>query len=137
MTMPVSFHFTALKLFILLAVMLNACGAPPTAIERKTSDGVIFALERPAQPVALRDYQFIVTLTDAAGAPVEATSVYMDFAMPQMIMGVNQPIADQIGPGRYGVRTIYSMEGDWRITIVASIDGREVRASFDHPVSLP
>lgn len=135
--MPVSLRFAALTLCMLLAVMLNACGAPATTIERKTSDGVTFVLERPAQPITLRDYQFVVTLTDAAGAPVEATSVYMDFTMPQMIMGVNQPIADRIGPGRYGVRTIYSMEGDWRITIVASINGREVRANFDHPVSLP
>ncbi|MCS6841163.1 MAG: FixH family protein [Roseiflexus sp.] len=124
-------------LFVIAGIIFSACNASPTIVEERTVDGLTIALERPAQPVALRDYSFTATITDAADHPVEATLVYFDFTMPQMEMGVHQPIADRIGPGKYEVRTIYSMEGDWRITVVATINGREVRAWFDHSVLPP
>ncbi|NWG19769.1 MAG: FixH family protein [Chloroflexi bacterium] len=124
--------------FTILPVMgLVACGPAATISEQRAVDGLTIALERPAQPVALREYAFTATITDAADRPVDAGSVYFDFTMPQMVMGVNQPIADRLGPGRYRVRTLYSMEGDWRVTVVATIEGREVRAQFDHAVLPP
>ncbi len=122
---------------VIAGMIVGACSATPTVVEERVVDGLTVALERPAQPVALHDYSFTATITDAADQPVDAALVYFDFTMPQMEMGVHQPIADRLGPGKYGVRTIYSMEGDWRITIVATIDGREVRAWFDHPVLPP
>ncbi len=124
-------------LLVIAGITIGACGATTTVVDERVVDGLTIALERPAQPVALRDYSFTATITDAADQPVEATLVYFDFTMPQMEMGVHQPIADRIGPGRYGVRTLYSMEGDWRITVVATIDGRDVRAWFDHSVLPP
>lgn len=126
-----------IALLLIAGIVASACSATPTIVEERIVDGLTIALERPAQPVALRDYSFTATITNAADQPVDATLVYFDFTMPQMEMGVHQPIADRLGPGKYGVRTIYSMEGDWRITIVATIDGREVRAWFDHPVLPP
>lgn len=130
---------TLLRILLLVVAgsVAGACSATPTIVEERIVDGLTIALERPVQPVALRDYSFTATITDAADQPVDATLVYFDFTMPQMEMGVQQPIADRIGPGKYGVRTIYSMEGDWRITVVAMIDGREMRAWFDHPVLPP
>lgn len=124
-------------LLVVAGIVVGACSATPTIIEERVVDGLTIALERPAQPLALRDYSFTATITNAADQPVDATLVYFDFTMPQMEMGVHQPIADRLGPGKYGVRTIYSMEGDWRITVVATIDGRDVRAWFDHPVLPP
>ncbi len=124
-------------LLVIVGITIGACGATTTVVEERVVDGLTITLERPAQPVALRDYSFTATITDTADRPVEATLVYFDFTMPQMEMGVHQPIADQLGPGKYGVRTLYSMEGDWRITVVATIDGRDVRAWFDHSVLPP
>ncbi len=121
----------------IILIVLAACGATPTIVEQRVVDGLTITLERPAQPVALRDYEFVAKITDTGKQPVEATLVYFDFTMPQMEMGVHQPIADRLGPGTYGVRTLYSMEGDWRITVVATIDGRDIRAWFDHPVLPP
>ncbi|PMP89235.1 MAG: hypothetical protein C0183_00050 [Roseiflexus castenholzii] len=124
-------------LLVVAGISIGACGATPTIVEEQVVDGLTITLERPAQPVALRNYAFTATITNAADQPVEAELVYFDFTMPQMEMGVHQPIADRLGPGKYGVRTIYSMEGDWRITIVATIEGRDVRVWFDHPVLPP
>ncbi len=124
-------------LLVIAGITIGACGATTTVVDERVVEGLTIALERPAQPVALRDYSFTAIITDAADQPVEATLVYFDFTMPQMEMGVHQPIADRIAPGRYGVRTLYSMEGDWRITVVATIDGRDVRAWFDHSVLPP
>lgn len=130
-------QLTGLLAGMLVVMVLAACGGQNTIIDRRTSDGITFTLEHPAQPVAMRDYPFVVTLTDAENRPIDASSVYFDFTMPQMVMGTNQPIADRLGPGRYGIRTLYSMEGDWRVTVVALIDGRETRAIFDLPVLPP
>ena len=131
------FAFWRASALTIIFSALAACGATPTIVEQRVVDGLTISLERPAQPIALRDYTFVATITDAGDQPVEATLVYFDFTMPQMEMGVNQPIADRLGPGKYGVRTLYSMEGDWRITVVATIDGRDIRAWFDHPVLPP
>lgn len=126
-----------LPMLVIAMMTLVTCGTPPTIVERRSIDGLTITLERPVQPVALRDYTFVATIMSTTNQPVDASLVYFDFTMPQMEMGIHQPIADRLGPGTYSVRTIYSMEGDWRITVVATIDGRDVRAWFDHAVLPP
>nr|PZN18470.1 MAG: hypothetical protein DIU80_22880 [Chloroflexota bacterium] len=93
---------------------------------------------RTPQPgVALPGYHLIVTLTEPPGNPVDGASVYLDLSMPGMTMGTNQPIADPLGDGRYRVRTVYSMEGDWLIAVHARTGGKEHVATFDLSVELP
>jgi nitrogen fixation protein FixH len=104
---------------------------------RQTADGLTITLEKPTAPVALRDYELVVSLADAQGQPVDGASVYLDLTMPGMVMGVNQPLAEPLGNGRYRVRTAYSMDGNWRTTVHASVNGKEHVANFDHPVELP
>ncbi len=124
---------------LLAALLLAACGAgrPETLTRSQTVDGLTIAVEQPQQVVALQDYDLIVTLTDAQGNPVDGASVYLDLSMPGMTMGTNQPIADPLGDGRYRVRTVYSMEGDWLIAVHARTGGKEHVATFDLSVELP
>ena len=85
------FAFWRASACAIIFVALAACGATPTIVEQRVVDGLTISLERPAQPIALRDYAFVATITDADDQPVEATLVYFDFTMPQMEMGVHQP----------------------------------------------
>lgn len=125
-----------LILLLAAALALAACaGAPQTIAQRQVVDGLTVTLERPAEIVTLRDYELTVTLSDAEGRPVDGASVYLDLVMPGMVMGVNQPIADALGGGKYRVRTAFSMDGDWQTQVHIRADGREYVAGFDHPVA--
>lgn len=126
-----------LLLLLAAAVALAACaaGAPQTIAQRQVVDGLAVTLERPAQTVALRDTEITVTLADAAGQPVDGASVYLDQVMPGMVMGVNQPIADALGGGRYRVRTTFSMDGNWQTQVHIRAGGKEYVAGFEHPVA--
>lgn len=122
---------------ILGLLILTACsaGQPQYAAQRQTVDDLTITLEQPQTVVALQDHDLFVTLADAQGKAVDGAVVFLDLAMPGMVMGVNQPIAEPQGGGRYHVRTVYSMDGDWIVTVHAKVGGKEHVASFDQPVS--
>ena len=55
--------------------------------------------------------------------------------MPAMPMGQNRPLAEPLGGGRYRLRTTYTMEGDWILTVRATVGGKGYSATFDQPVT--
>ena len=122
-------------LIAILALAACAVGAPPTVALQQTVDGLTVTLEKPAEIVALQDYELVVSLADAQGRPVDGASVYFDLAMPGMVMGVNQPLAEPLGGGRYRVRAVFSMDGSWRTTVHATVDSQDYAAGFDHLVA--
>jgi hypothetical protein len=117
----------------LLALMLTACGpaaAPPPPRLQQIVDGLTIGLEATASPKLNASEQLIVVLIDAQGRPVEGAEVYVDLTMPAMPMGTNRPIAEAQGQGRYLAQTAYTMTGDWEVTVVATVEGKEHRAMF-------
>jgi hypothetical protein len=126
------------SLLVLLA--LAACGGgglPGYTTQQQTVDGLSITLERPAQAELLKDYELFVTLKDAGGQPVDGATVFLDLAMPAMPMGANQPLGDGLGGGRYRVKGAFTMEGDWKVDVHATVAGKEYVAMFDQPVALP
>jgi nitrogen fixation protein FixH len=115
------------------ALLASACGVGGAdyVTQQRAVDGLTIALEQPRQPRILEQYDLIVTLTDAVGQPVDGATVYLDLTMPAMPMGVNQPVADPLGGGRYGAKALFTMEGDWNVAVHASVAGREYVAIFD------
>jgi hypothetical protein len=130
------FALTCLALLFVLAGC-GAFGQSATVTEQQTVDGLSIELERPAQAELLKDYELFVTLNDANGQPVDGATVFVDLAMPAMPMGSNQPIADGLGNGRYRIKSAFTMEGDWKVDVHATVAGKEYVASFDQPVALP
>lgn len=98
--------------------------------EQQTTDGLTISLETVANPRLNLPYRFTITLSDAQGQPVESNDVYLDLDMPAMPMGTNRPIAEPEAPGRYSATTVYTMTGDWEISVVARLAGVEHRATF-------
>ena len=118
---------------LLLLLLLTAC-MPARSPERFQAEqqlnGLSIGLETNARPYVNSAEQFTVTLRDNQGQPVAAEEVYLDFTMPAMPMGTNRPIADPEAAGRYRAATVYTMEGEWAITVFARVNGVEQQATF-------
>lgn len=121
-----------------LLLLLVACGgASGTSVARQTIDGVTIALERPASIAVLQDYDVVVGLSDAAGAPIEGALVFLEQDMPAMPMSSNQPLGEPIGNGRYRIKAVFTMDGRWVVKVHATIAGKDYVAAFDQDVALP
>jgi hypothetical protein len=129
-------HASCLVLALGLA-LLAACGGPGTTTQQQTVDDLTIALERQEEIALLEDYAFTVTLTDAAGQPVDGATVYMEQDMPAMPMGANQPLGEPLGGGKYRIAGVFTMEGDWVLKIHAVVGGKDHVATFEQHVALP
>lgn len=119
---------------VLLALVLAACGGSGYTTQQQTVGGYTFTLERPPQATLLKNYDLFVTIADPQGKAVNDARVFLDMTMPAMPMGASQPLADPPTGGRYRVNTVFTMTGDWRVTVHAKIGGKEYAATFDQPV---
>ena len=120
----------------LLTLIACAGGTPGYTTQQQTVDGISVTLERPEQAELLKDYELFVTLKDAGGAPIDGATVFVEMSMPAMPMASQQPIADGLGGGRYRLKNAFTMEGDWKLVVHATIGGQEHLATFDQPVTL-
>ncbi|MEM8530584.1 MAG: FixH family protein [Chloroflexota bacterium] len=103
---------------------------PSTTELQQTIDDVSITLAIPNNPGIYESHQFRVRLTDATGQPMNDAHVYLDLDMPAMPMGINQPIADARSNGVYETSTVYTMDGLWSITVIATVEDQEYRAVF-------
>ncbi|MCU0490038.1 MAG: FixH family protein [Chloroflexaceae bacterium] len=113
--------------------MLSGCAAQaPAGVVRvqQTVEGVTIALDWQEKPRLNQPQTFLITLTDEQGQAISGADVYMDLDMPAMPMGTNQPIATPEGGGTYRVEGIYTMTGEWHVTVVATVETKEHRAMF-------
>jgi nitrogen fixation protein FixH len=116
---------------IILFAMLVACAPPATSVrQEQVVDDLTIVLEAADGARINTASEFIVTLTDAAGAPVSDAAVYLDLDMPAMPMATNRPVADNLGDGRYRAEGAYTMAGEWEIVVVAVVNDVEYRAVF-------
>ena len=118
--------------------VLIACGggrAGYTA-QQQTVDGLLITLERPQQIAVLQDYEFFVTLADAGGKPIDQATVFLEQDMPAMRMGSPQPLGEPLGNGQYRIKGVFTMEGAWRLTIHATVAGKDYAATFYQQVTV-
>ena len=119
-----------------LTLTLAACGTSGSAggtqsDQTLTVDGITFALQAQPTPTVVNQQQtWLVTLTDAAGQPIDNADVYLELAMPAMPMGQNNPLATPKGNGTYAAAGLYSMGGEWHVTVHAEINGTDHSALF-------
>jgi hypothetical protein len=121
-----------LLLSIGLSMVLAGCSgaAATTNIQHATVDGLTIALEAPSAPTVLDQAGFVITLTDASGAPVDEADVYLDLGMDGMPMGSNTPIATGEGNGVYRAQSVFDMAGSWSMTVNVSLNDKEYAATF-------
>jgi outer membrane biogenesis lipoprotein LolB len=122
-------------IFACTLFILAACGGPASTTTQQTVDGLTIALQRPQQLALLQDYEFTITLTDASGQPVEGATLFVEQDMPTMKMQSNQPLGEPLGAGKYRVKGVFTMEGEWRVTVHAKVAGKDYAATFDQTVT--
>jgi nitrogen fixation protein FixH len=128
------------RLLLILAtlVMLAACGpqaVAQTATQTKTVNDLTVTITYPEGAKVNQNQQIAITITDAQGQPVENAQVYLDLTMPAHAMGVNQPLAMHQGNGVYRADAVYTMDGDWAVSVTATIDGVVTTAIFNTQVT--
>lgn len=127
--------------FGLLLMGMSACAASPLpplpengVRAQLQRDGLIFTLDSQADPQINTTQHLRVTLLDAAGRPVDASSVYFDLDMDMLCLSHSAPVANPVGNGSYEVDVVYVMAGDWRVKTVAELDDRTFEVTF--PISV-
>ncbi|NTV63656.1 MAG: hypothetical protein HGA65_08985 [Oscillochloris sp.] len=127
---------------ILVCVGLASCAAsalpvlPAGSVRAQyRSDDVTFTLDSPRDPQINHAQHLRVTLLDAQGRPIEAESLYLDMTMDMLCLSGSKPVAQPTAQGRYEVDVVYVMAGSWRVTAVAELADRELRATFPITVS--
>lgn len=122
-----------------VALLLAGCGQSGTTAttQQVVVDGLTIALDTPTAPAVLEEAAFRITLTDSAGTPVEGAEVDLEMTMTKMPMGSNRPIATPAGPGVYSATGVFDMAGPWKLTVHATVNGKEHVATFDTAVAEP
>lgn len=124
--MHMRFALTSLVLICVLALAACSGGSSTQAalvnIELKTNPGA----------PTMGQIELLVTLTDAAGKPIENAEVSMLASHKDMSgMDMNGKATAQ-GSGRYAITADFSMSGQWLVTVeVRGVGAEVVRKDFD------
>lgn len=122
-----------------MLLALAACGSGLRAgyiSQQQTVDNITITLERPAQAELLQDTELFINLSDAQGKKLDGATVFFEMSMPAMPMPPQQPVADRVSSGRYHIKDVFTMEGDWKVIVHAKVAGKDYEATFDQPVVL-
>jgi hypothetical protein len=136
------FAFTSFaSLFASFVILLSACSAPPsgppTTRQEQTVDGITITLEMAEKPQLNAAQDFVISLADAQGKPIDNASVYIDLLMPAMPMGMSRPVASSQGKGRYLAQAAFTMTGEWEVTVFVELNNATHKALFKQQVSSP
>ena len=103
-------------LCIVLFFCLSSCSSISNKGMTKSSHAMNATLITQPDPLfAMQTTDFILTLTDSAGKPLEHTNVSLSLTMPGMTMAGNHPAVIEIKPGVFTASTMLTMAGKWKL----------------------
>ena len=125
---------TLISVFILLSILLAACGSAATPTEASSADAVNIVLSTNPNPAAVGDVEITFTITDANGNPIEGAKVDVAAEHPAMAgMGMSG-LATEQGGGTYSIKADFSDAGDWVLTVYVRKDGLDYKEEIDFPI---
>lgn len=103
----------------LLVVLLISCTGKSSLPDQSAATGGINATLAilPGDPVSMDPATLKITLTDKNSEPVLGATIGIDMSMPAMMMPKNNPRAEEKGNGLYQAEAIFTMPGEWLITV--------------------
>jgi hypothetical protein len=135
-------------LMMLAAITGCSSGAPPTPaaatqapggapLESKQVGDLKLTLYSSPNPPIRGANVIQVSLTDAAGKPVNGAKVSFDLDMTNMSHGKNVVPAEPAGQGLYSGQVSFMMPGPWRSIVVIERPGQPpIQARFDFRVNM-
>lgn len=112
-------HLPRFALFLVLGLLLAACGAATTATPQTAEGGLSVTLTTNPDPPRSGNIELVVKVSDQAGQPVadaEVSVVADHIDMSGMIL---RGKATAQGSGRYATAANFSMSGNWKVTVEA------------------
>jgi len=115
---------TLVTIFILIAVLLMACGTGASApAQATTAKPVNIAVSTNPNPAVMGDVELIFTITDANGNPIEGATVDISADHIDMTGMTMSGVATEQGGGRYAIKANFSMSGNWKLAVSVRKDG--------------
>ncbi len=125
-------HHLVLSVTLLALLFLaSACGRMQAARPEASAAGYTLSLAAQPDPPMMGQSQLLVTLSDPTGKPVDGAQVHVEGNMTHA--GMVPVVADAKGSqhGRYPVPFNWTMDGDWIVTVKATLpDAQTVTRDF-------
>jgi len=123
-----------INMFVLLSVVLAACGSPAGPSDTTSSKQVNIAVSTNPNPAMMGDMELILAITDANGNPVEGATVDVAVDHTDMTgMGMSGLATDQ-GSGRYSIKANFEMSGNWKMTVYVRKGELDYKEDIELPV---
>lgn len=122
-------------LWAVLTVLLVSPPEVRAGSFRTEANGLRVELEsEPSQPVQGQETAYTLSLRDAAGRQVTRAKVTL---MGRMLDGMTvlTPLRESSQAGRYSGRVLFTMEGQWQLTVRIVRTGTPLELSFTEQVS--
>jgi len=121
------------KLLLILVLLLSVAlaGCTSTGEQQDQARNVSITLEVNPNPPHVGPGHLALTLTDAAGVPIDGASLAIEGTMAHAGMQPRRARARAGTDGKYETPFIWPMGGDWVLTAIATLpDGQEATREF-------
>ena len=116
-----------IDMFVLLSVVLTACGSAATPAAPTSTEQVNITVESNPSPAMMGDMELTLIITDAGGNPIEDAKVDVSADHTDMTgMGMSGPATEQ-GGGKYSIKANFQHTGNWLLTVYVRKDGLDYK----------
>jgi hypothetical protein len=123
-----------INMFVLLSVVLAACGSSATPVESTSTKQVNIKVESDPNPVTIGDMELILTITDVSGNPIEGATVDVSVDHTDMTGMSMSGLATNQGGGKYSIKANFEMSGNWKMTIYVRKGELDYKEDIEFPV---
>ena len=122
-----------IPVFVLLSVLLAACGAGSEVAPALESSGksVNIEVETNPNPAAMGDIELVLNITDAGGNPIEGATVDVRATHTDMTGMDMSGVATEQGAGKYAINANFSMSGNWELKVYVRKEGLDYSEEID------
>jgi hypothetical protein len=122
-----------IPVFVLLSVLLAACGVGSEATPALESSGkpVNIEIETNPSPAAMGEIELVLNITDAGGNPIEGATVDVTATHTDMTGMDMSGAATEQGAGNYAINANFSMSGNWELKVYVRKEGLDYSEEID------
>ena len=122
-----------IPVFVLLSVLLAACGAGSEATPALESSGkpVNIEVETNPNPAAMGDIELVLNIRDPGGNPIEGATVDVTATHTDMTGMDMSGAATEQGAGKYAINANFSMSGNWELKVYVRKEGLDYSEEID------
>lgn len=120
-------------LFVLLSVLLSACGSGNAVTPAPQNSGkpVNIKVDTNPNPAAMGDIELRLNITDAGGKPIEGATVDVTATHTDMTGMDMSGAATEQGAGKYAINANFSMSGNWKLKVYVRKEGLDYSEEID------